>query len=396
MARDLEKDAPDPKAMALANRIVGNRTPVRNDMAVMELLISGATQSDDDSEPKKQQSARAQEQEGGAEEDDDLDDIDLDGDELDGDDPDGDEADDDANTEGAEGDEEGDEDDDEEGDEDDYETVPYSDDDEFDVMVDGKAQTVTLKDLKAAFSGEGAISKRLQEATETRKAAAAEREQVQQEINQHRLNLLRTVATMDSALFAPMVEPPDETLIVQGKNGLYLAQKRAYEDDQKRITEGRAAMATFLKKEQTDLQEGHKKYRDAQMNLLVEKMPELRDPVKGKKVEADILEAAKYYGFTEEQVAKVDNHALFLMARDAARYLNMKKLKEGRAPTGRETVTTARRRLKPGTASSAKAKTVATTKARQDAAKTARRTGKVDDVANMLLANARTGKPKRK
>lgn len=375
--------APDPRAQALADRLMGRRAA---DAEAIDVVAKGMRIGERDDRPDEEDEGTARrkpvhrdeqlpdEEEDVGEEDAGEEDEDL------GRDDGPTEEDDDDKTE-DEGQEDGEE----------YEEVEYSDDDEFDVVVDGETRTVSLRDLKKAFSGEGAIEKRLHEATEERKAARAERAKVQTEAQEHRANLLRTIQQLDSVLFQPLVNKPNAALR-QSNMQAYLAQKDAYDEDQDRIKKSRDNLVKFFGQEQANMENARKAFRENEMTLLVEKMPEIRDPVKGQQVYNDIMAAAQHYGFTMEQVASIDHHGAFLMARDAARWLNMQKLKANGGPAREKLVR--KRRLKAGGATSSKIKSVRNQQEQKAATARAQKTGRVDDVAAMLISKARVkGKP---
>lgn len=381
--------APDPRAQALADRLMGKRTA---DAEAIDVVAKGARigqrdaegraipEDDEEEQPRRREPARS---------DDDVDeDLNVENEEEEDDDEEL--GRDESPTEETE-DEEDETEDDEQDDGEEYEEVAYDDQDEIEVVVDGETRVATLRDLKKAFSGEGAIEKRLHEATEERKAARAERAAVQVEVQEHRANLLRTIQQLDQALFQPLVNKPDAKLRQTNINS-YLMQKDAYDEDQERIRKSRENLTAFFGQEQQKMTKARDEFRANEMELLVEKMPELRDDVKGPKVYNDIMEAAAHYGFTMEQVASIDHHGAFLMARDAARWLNMQKLKANGGPAREKLVR--KRRLKAGGATSSKIKSVRSQREQQVATKRAQQTGRVDDVAAMLVSKAKVrGKP---
>ena len=394
-------DAPDARAKALADKILG-KPPSESDITAALMGNVSVGKRDEDGRPvgdkvsldefrdgqKPKRRARSKQEEDDTDEggDDDLDD-DLEEEEED-DDEEGSEL--DADDEDADDEPDDDEEDDEENDGEDTEEVAYSDDDELDVTVDGETQAVSLRELKRVYSLRGATEKRLKEATDLRTAAQAERETAASELQGQRANMLRTIQQLDEVLFAPLVSEPDPKLRVKNMNE-YLLQKDAWEEDQKRIKEGRDELTKFMAEENGKLVENRQKFRTAQQALLVEKLPELRDPQVAPKVQADIMMAAAHYGFTPEMVAQVDHHGLFLMARDAARWLNMQKIKKnGKLPHSGETTVLKRKRHLKGGSTSRKLSLVKTQKEQQVATKRAQATGRVDDVANMLISKART------
>lgn len=370
--------APDPRAQALADRIAGKRTADAEAVDVVAKgMRIGQREEEADDEPVQRKPVRQH--------DDDSDELEEEA----IDDEEEDESDDDELGRDESPTEEDDEDETEDDDQEDgeeYEEVAYSDDDAFEVTVDGETRVATLRDLKKAFSGEGAIEKRLHEATEERKAARAERAAVQVEVQEHRANLLRTIQQLDQALFQPLVNKPDAKLRQRDINA-YLMQKDAYDEDQERLRKSREGITQFFGQEQQKMAKAREEFRANEMALLVERLPEIRDEVKGPKVYQEIMEAAAHYGFSMEQVASIDHHGAFLMARDAARWLNMQKLKANGGPASQRLVR--KRRLTAGGATSSKIKTVRSQKEQQAATKRAQATGRVDDVAAMLVSKAK-------
>ena len=266
----------------------------------------------------------------------------------------------------------------------------YSDDDVLTVTVDGEQKEVTIRELKQRFSGEGAIEKRLQEATELRKAATTEREAAAHEIETHRANMLQTIQKLDQFLFMPMVLKPDPGLRQQNMQA-YLMQKDAYEEDQSRIGQLRAAASNVFEQHRQDAAQLRAVNRDREARMLVEKAPELGNADAAKAFQSELMEAVRHYGISKEQLAEVDNHILFLMARDAGRYLKLQKARNSGKATGQLPNVGAKqaRHLKPGAAVSASNVIGAkSAKVKQQATQQARKTGSVDDIASMLVANA--------
>lgn len=311
-------------------------------------------------------------------------DADLDTEDQDGDEPDLDEK---------ESDEDQDEGDDEETD--DLELGSYSDDDILEVMVDGQKQEVTIRDLKNKFAGEGAIEKRLQEATEARKAAIAERENGEREIESHRTKLLQAMQQLDQFLFMPLVKAPEPTLRTTNFQE-WMLQKDAYEEDQQRISALRSAASTVLTQNEQQRQARRNQIRDNEAKLLAERAPELKSAETAKEFQADLQVVIDHYGITPEQMAEVDSHIMWLIARDAGRYLKLTQKangKDSKAASGNtQGQQRVKRLLKAGTVSSASKSgtTARAAKAQQAATAQARKTGSVDDVAGMLLAGVKT------
>jgi hypothetical protein len=170
-------------------------------------------------------------------------------------------------------------------------------------------------------------------------------------------------------------------------------QKDAFDEDQKRIQQSQAQVANLFQQERNRKVQQTAAYRAEQTKLLLERAPELARPEAATEFRDDLVFMAKHYGFNEEELAGVDNHAMLLVARDAGRYLKMMQGKGGQTNKTSETIPTngavIKRRLKAGapTAAAAKPAAVQANKAYNKVAAKARQTGSVDDVTAMLMAN---------
>jgi hypothetical protein len=272
-----------------------------------------------------------------------------------------------------------------EADDENFEAFQLTDDTLVAVTVDGEDKEVTLADLKRAYSGEGAIEKRLQLATETKKQAESLKVQVEQELHTGRQNLVKAFAAFESMMFQPQVSQPDPAL--QRTNPTqYLLQMEAWRADQAAVQGKRQkvqqAVALF---QQQQAQQDQQTRAEAAMKL-VEAMPVLRDPVKGPETQKMLVEGAYAYGFTDTELAQVMDHRMYLVLADAAAYRKLKA--KGQAVP--QQPNKAAPIMRPG-ATRAVAAATAAARSQKAALETARKTGRVDDVAATLLVR----KPKR-
>lgn len=266
-----------------------------------------------------------------------------------------------------------------------FETIQLTDDILVPVTVDGEVREVTLADLKRAFSGEGAIEKRLQIATETKKQAESLKVQVEQELNTGRQNLVKAFSAFESLMFQPQVSQPDPNL-QQTNPTQYLLQMERWREDQAALQAKRSkvqqAVALFQQQEAEKL---HQMKAQA-AEKLVEAMPVLRDPVKGPELQRMMVDAARAYNFADAELADIVDHRMYLVLADAAAYRQLKAKGQAAPKIQPKTAPV----MRPG---SSKAVTAATAVARQQKAalETARKSGRVDDVAATMLVR----KPKR-
>lgn len=276
-------------------------------------------------------------------------------------------------------------DDADEADDENFETFQLTDDTLVSVTVDGQDKEVTLADLKRAYSGEGAIEKRLQLATETKKQAENLKVQVEQELNTGRQNLVKAFSAFESLMFQPQVSQPDPALR-QTNPTQYLIQMEAWREEQAGLQAKRSKVqqaVTLFQQQEAQKQE---QMRVEVAQKLVEAMPALRDPVKGPELQKMMYEGARAYGFSDADISGILDHRMYLALADLAAYARL-KAKGQSAPVKPQKSAPV---MRPG-ATKAVASATAYARNQKAALETARKSGKVDDIAATLLVR----KPKR-
>ena len=272
-----------------------------------------------------------------------------------------------------------------EADDENFETFQLTDDTLIAVTVDGEEQEVTLADLKRAFSGEGAIEKRLQIATETKKQAESLKFAVEQELNTGRQNLVKAFSAFENLMFQPQVRQPDMAL-QQSNPTQYLMQMEHWRADQAELQDKRAKVqqAVALFHQQEAQTRDQMKVQAAQR--LVEAMPVLRDPVKGPELQKMMVEGARSYGFQDAELADIVDERMYYVLADAAAYRRLKAKGQANPVIPKKTSAV----MRPG---ATKSVATATTIARQQKAalEKARGSGRLEDIAATMLVR----KPKR-
>lgn len=264
---------------------------------------------------------------------------------------------------------------------DDSDAYELTDDTMLAVTVDGEQREVTLAELKKAYSGEGAIEKRLQEATLQRKEVEAERQKVTEELQEGRNRLVKAFQSFDSLMFQPRVQKPDAQL-QQTNPQEYLIRMEQYREDQAQLGQRRQQVQTAMQRYEQQQAQEREQLRQQNAQKLVEVMPQLNDPVEGPKMRELILDGAKAYGFSPEEIGQAIDYRLFQMAADAAAY---RKLKSGAQVQPKPAESTGKTRvIRPG---GQKAVNAAKGKARrnQAAIQRAQQTGRPEDVAATML-----------
>lgn len=265
-------------------------------------------------------------------------------------------------------------------DEDDAEYLEFDDTTLVEVIVDGEAKEVPLSDLRNAYSGNAAIEKRLQEASELRNEQRSVRDQALQEAETVKNATIAVLEHVSSELTTPLVSEPDPALR-NSNPAQYLRHLEAYQKDQSRIAKHEEQLKTLFGEQAKKLAEVKENNRKQQLILLGEKLPSIKNEKTREQASADILEAAKHYGFSEQEVNSFADHRLYVMAHDAQQYRKLKSTPrtgdmEERKPGKRRVLRSGK--TKPRAAAASQKKAI-------DAArKQAQTTGKHQDVAAYL------------
>lgn len=267
----------------------------------------------------------------------------------------------------------------------DPEYFDINDDDLISVMVDGEEQEVSIGDLKKAHSLSGATEKRLQEATELRKTAHAERTQMLEKLAEEERVLTETLSGLDDSVFAPVI--PEPTAELRRSNPeQYLRHKEAYDADQTRISDAKNAVQTRLDEIKQTRADRLAEYSKAAGQVILQEIPELADEKKAPAVLQSLAETAKFYGYTDDEIRTALDPRMFMLVRDAMRYRQMTDKSRERPMTeimeGQKTKKV--RRLRSGN-TLAKNRARHADKKRTAAVDKARASGKPQDVAATLL-----------
>lgn len=205
----------------------------------------------------------------------------------------------------------------------------------YTVKVDGEEVEVTLDQLRQGYSGQKYVQKGMQQAAEARKQAEA----VYQALAQERQNLQQLVVGIQQGGLTPPVEPSRE-LFHDDPIG-YMEAKLEYED---KAVQWNAVQQQLNSQSQAEAQ-ARQEHARREAQVLMDKIPELRDAKTAAQFKNDIVHAAtEYYGFPEEVLGNITNHNELLVLRDAMLYRKM-MANEG---TVKDKAKKARPVIKPG------------------------------------------------
>lgn len=250
------------------------------------------------------------------------------------------------------------------------------------VTVDGETKDITLGELKRNFSAEGAIDKRLQDATEIRNRVSQEAEQYIETAQTLYNRLNHVYQHYNGVLFAPMVSPPPQEMRETDPIG-YSHAMEDYRADQDRIQLEQQQMQQTLAHAQQLGQQHHQNYMAEQAGHLRAKFPGLGKRENATAFKQRILDIGAAHGFTPDEISTAADHRLLSMAAEAAAYRELKasmgSKRRGKTATVKHRPMPTRGNNRPVSEKGRKA-----TQRRKVTAK-ARETGTLDDVAATLI-----------
>ena len=206
----------------------------------------------------------------------------------------------------------------------------------FTVKVDGEEVEVTLDQLKQGYSGQKYVQKGMQQAAEARKQAEA----VYTALAQERQSLQQLVAGIQQGGITPPVEPSRE--MFESDPIGYMEAKMEYDD---KAAQWNAVQQQLNSQSQAEAQ-AQQEHARREAQVLMEKIPELRDAKTAAQFKNDIVHAAtEYYGFPEQVLGNITNHNELLVLRDAMLYRKMM----ANGDTVKNKAKKARPVIKPGT-----------------------------------------------
>lgn len=239
------------------------------------------------------------------------------------------------------------------------------------VKVDGEEKTVTLDELKRGYAGQAYIQKQMREVAEARKAAQSEAEQARQD----RAMLAHLVQSAQQGGLTPPKEP-DPAKFQEDPIG-FMEDKLAYDQAKAQYDQNMQALQ-YQQYQQTEQQRQQQmQFLQEQAELLKQEIPEFADPEAGGKLRAELRQTGAHYGFSDEEVAGVQDARMVKVLNDARKWRELQASKD----QVKEKAKKARPVVKPG----AKKRTDAASVARKKQRERFNKTHSLEDAAALLL-----------
>ena len=280
-----------------------------------------------------------------------------------------------------------DESDSDQDEDDEAEYLTVQDEDLITVIVDDEEQEVSIGDLKRNFSLGQASEQRLQEATEARKEAHAERTKALEDYAAQTAIYDSVFEGLDETLYKGVIPAPSEELRKSNPEQ-YLRHKEAYDQEQSAIADAKKQLEDKRKEAQDKRQAALDEYAEQAAKVIAQHIPELADSKTSQQAFSNMASMAQAYGYTAKEINSALDPRMFLIMRDLVKYHELVNTTKGRdivANKGQKQKKV--RRLRSGN-TNAKQRARQADKQRQNAADTARKTGKVSDIAATLVVPA--------
>lgn len=176
---------------------------------------------------------------------------------------------------------------------------------------------------------------------------------------------------------AQLPEPPDPALAYSDPIA-YTQKKAEYDARNQQLQQLAATWQSARQARMAQEQQALSQYASAERDMLLEKMPELRDQAKARRFAEDIMQGlSRYYGATEADLSQIYDHRVLLLARDAIAYRRLMENKPKAERTAPASPT-----QKPGSRASPEAQKARVSKEKWDRLQ---RTGSLEDGGAVLL-----------
>lgn len=245
----------------------------------------------------------------------------------------------------------------------------------FTVKIDGEEKAVTLEELKQGFSGQKYVQKGMQENAQMRKQT----EQVYNSLLQSRQHVTDLFQKLQNGGAARQPVKPDLAMLDTDPIG-YVEANARYEND---MVTYQTEMQQFQRVQNEQLHAQNlalEAHRSQEMSKLLEIMPDLKDPDKGKVMREQMLAVGTEYGYSGEEISAIVDHRAIRVLEDARKY---REIVAGKSKAVEKA--TQKKRTQPLKAGSKKSSSQA--KELKTKQNRLQKTGSIDDAVALILGN---------
>lgn len=189
------------------------------------------------------------------------------------------------------------------------------------VKIDGKDVEVPLSELKNGYQRQADYTRKTMEAADTRKAAEAERAQLQQERQAYAQNLQRLQAQDEAAL--QQQQNIDWQALIDSDPVEYLKQQRTAQERHARLQQVYAEQQRISAMQQAEQEQMRSAYLAQQQDELLAKLPDWRDSAKATAEKTALRDYLLEAGYDDKTVSTITDAKAVLLARKAMLYDQM-------------------------------------------------------------------------
>ena len=209
----------------------------------------------------------------------------------------------------------------------------------FTVKVDGNEIEVTLEELQQGYSRTSDYTKKTQALAQERKAAQAELEAIRTERQQYS----QLLGALQQQL-AQAEQPVDIDALYESDPIEWVRQKELQREKAEKMVAIQAEQQRLTQLQQAEQQQQMREFLETQKNILLEKVPELRDPKFAQAEKARWIEAGKSVGFSDQELNNVTDHRVLLALKRIADFNGIQQKRQTMKP-----VQQTQKTVKPGT-----------------------------------------------
>ena len=185
----------------------------------------------------------------------------------------------------------------------------------YTVKIDGEEKAVSLNELKQGYSGQQFVQKGMQENAQMRKQT----EHVYNALLESRQQVTELYQQLQNGNVTRQPLKPDLELLNTDPigyveaNARYEHQMGAYQTEMQKIQQ--------VQNDQSHAQNmALEAHRNQEMTRLLEIMPDLKDPTKGKVMKDQMLSVGNEYGYSPDEISAIIDHRAIRVLDDARKY----------------------------------------------------------------------------
>ena len=198
----------------------------------------------------------------------------------------------------------------------------------YDVTINGNNQKVTLDELLKGYSRESDYTKKTQDLGNQRRDLETQQESLKNEQNavkRARDDYAEKLKVLNESLSAE--QNIDWVKLAQEDPQTYAVQKAEYDRQQDLKKIAQQEQQRIQEEQRQEQKKVYDNYIAKERELLKEKLPIYKDETKGKQFNNNLINFAKEIGYSDQEISMLVDHRAVMMLADAYRYNQLKKTK---------------------------------------------------------------------